>query len=303
MRDFIDEKVRLTCERLWKLSQKTIYEIPKMKYIPCGYKSGNPIPMPDETWHEFERGDFLIGADKHFWFYTEFKTPSAEKDKEVVFELKTSNEGEWDATNPQIILYLNGEIVSGMDINHRRIFLKPETEYKALMYLYTGRMEGRIDFIADLKLIDLKIQKLYYDMQVPYEAAICYGKKEYPFIRSMKHLEQACNMINFSRETDSEEFIHGIEAADEYMVREYYEKVCGNSEAVVSLIGHTHIDVAWLWTLDQTREKVQRTFSTALSLMDRYPEYVFMSSQPQLYEYLKEEAPELYEKVKQRVVA
>ena len=33
MRDFIDEKVRLTCERLWKLSQKTIYEIPKMKYI------------------------------------------------------------------------------------------------------------------------------------------------------------------------------------------------------------------------------------------------------------------------------
>ena len=60
-------------------------------------------------------------------------------------------------------------------------------------------------------------------------------------------------------------------------------------------IGHTHTDVAWLWTLDQTREKVQRSFSTVLKLMDKYPEYIFMSSQPQLYQYLKEEDPTFIE--------
>ena len=47
--------------------------------------------------------------------------------------------------------------------------------------------------------------------------------------------------------------------------------------------------------------KVQRSFSTALKLLDEYPEYKFMSSQPQLYQYVKEAAPAVYEKIKQRV--
>ena len=34
------------------------------------------------------------------------------------------------------------------------------------------------------------------------------------------------------------------------------------------MVGHSHIDLAWLWDFDQTRQKVQRTFSTALKLMD-----------------------------------
>lgn len=48
-----------------------------------------------------------------------------------------------------------------------------------------------------------------------------------------------------------------------------------------------------LWTLAQTREKAQRSFSTVIRLMEKYPDYKFMSSQPQLYEYVKESDPEL----------
>lgn len=301
MRKYIHEKVRITCEKLLELSQNTVYEFPKLKYISCDYKSGKPLPVPDDSWCTFNRNDFLLGEDKHYWFYTEYTTPNAKDGKELVFELCTSQNGTWDATNPQILLYLNDEIACGMDINHRRIVLKPNTEYKILIYLYTGSMKERIDVIANIKQTDLRIKKLYYDMFIPYQAAICYDATEYPFIRTMKHLEYACGMLNFSAEPDSEEFLNAVEAADKYMIHGYYEKECGASEAVVSLIGHTHIDVAWLWTLDQTREKVQRSFSTVLSLMDRYPEYIFMSSQPQLYQYLKEEAPEVYEKVKEKV--
>jgi alpha-mannosidase len=56
--------------------------------------------------------------------------------------------------------------------------------------------------------------------------------------------------------------------------------------------------VEWKWARAQTREKIQRSFATAKSLMDRYPEYIFMLSQPELYRYLKEEAPEKYEELK-----
>ena len=44
--------------------------------------------------------------------------------------------------------------------------------------------------------------------------------------------------------------------------------------------GHAHIDTAWLWPLRETRRKCARTFSTALALMDEYPDYRFACSQP-----------------------
>ncbi|MBU6335154.1 MAG: alpha-mannosidase [Chloroflexi bacterium] len=65
--------------------------------------------------------------------------------------------------------------------------------------------------------------------------------------------------------------------------------------------GHAHIDVAWLWTLGQTRRKVERTFATALRLMDEFPEYHFTQSQPQLYAWLAESQPALLERIRQRV--
>lgn len=76
-----------------------------------------------------------------------------------------------------------------------------------------------------------------------------------------------------------------------------------NSENPVTIhaIGHTHIDVAWLWRLKHTREKAARSFSTVLRLMEKYPEYTFLQTQPQLYDYIQNDYPELYEKVKNRI--
>ena len=62
-------------------------------------------------------------------------------------------------------------------------------------------------------------------------------------------------------------------------------------EVIASCIGHTHIDVAWWWTVAQTRKKCAASFATVLKLMDEYPNYKFMSSQPQLYYFLKQRYP------------
>ena len=51
----------------------------------------------------------------------------------------------------------------------------------------------------------------------------------------------------------------------------------------------------------QTREKVARSFATVLKLMEEFPSYRFMSSQPVLYYFLKERYPALYERIKERV--
>lgn len=67
------------------------------------------------------------------------------------------------------------------------------------------------------------------------------------------------------------------------------------------LVGQSHIDIAWLWPVRETVRKSSRTFSTMCTLMDEYPEFVYSQSQPQLYEFVKEHYPELYERVKARV--
>jgi alpha-mannosidase len=88
-------------------------------------------------------------------------------------------------------------------------------------------------------------------------------------------------------------------AAMDLLDREIYGK--GDIGAVTSCIGHTHIDVAWLWRLRQTRDKTGRSFATVLKLMEEYPEYKFMSPQAQLYDYCKHDYPEVYEGIRQRV--
>jgi len=51
----------------------------------------------------------------------------------------------------------------------------------------------------------------------------------------------------------------------------------------VPLVGHAHLDVAWLWTYDATRRKALRTFATAMREIENDPHFVFAQSQPQLY--------------------
>ncbi|MCX6993010.1 MAG: glycosyl hydrolase-related protein [Kiritimatiellaeota bacterium] len=73
------------------------------------------------------------------------------------------------------------------------------------------------------------------------------------------------------------------------------------SAQTIACFGHAHIDVAWLWSLAETMRKCGRTFSNVLELMDRYPEFKFVQSQPQLYEYTRQKYPALYERIRQKV--
>ncbi|NQT58018.1 MAG: alpha-mannosidase [Bacteroidetes bacterium] len=73
------------------------------------------------------------------------------------------------------------------------------------------------------------------------------------------------------------------------------------SELTAWSVGHAHIDLAWLWRYRETRRKAGRTFSTALRMMEEYPEYIFGASQPQLFEWVKEDYPKVYNEVKEAV--
>ncbi|MDL2408529.1 glycoside hydrolase family 38 C-terminal domain-containing protein [Rhizobium calliandrae] len=67
------------------------------------------------------------------------------------------------------------------------------------------------------------------------------------------------------------------------------------------LTGHAHIDLAWLWPYDETRRKMRRTFHTALSLMDRSPEFRFNQSTAHYYAQMEADDPQLFKRIKEKV--
>ncbi|MEA2286230.1 MAG: alpha-mannosidase, partial [Solirubrobacteraceae bacterium] len=80
-----------------------------------------------------------------------------------------------------------------------------------------------------------------------------------------------------------------------------YERHADGGPHELSAIGHAHLDTAWLWPLEETWRKAQRTFSTQARLMDEYPEHHFAASQAQHYAWVKERDPALWEDIRERV--
>ncbi len=145
---------------------------------------------------------------------------------------------------------------------------------------------------ACLAFCDEKLRELYYDFDVLYDFFRCLntGARRNEVLHA---LYSAANLIDCSAPSFNRE------ASD--ILKNILMQKCGDSSLSVTAIGHAHIDLAWLWPLRETRRKGARTFSNAVALMDKYPDYIFGASQPQLYKWIKEDYPGLYEKIKQRV--
>lgn len=75
----------------------------------------------------------------------------------------------------------------------------------------------------------------------------------------------------------------------------------GSTAPRMAAIGNAHLDVCWLWPYRETQRKVARTFAQQIRLMDLYPDYKFIQSQPETYQMCKELYPELYEKIKEKI--
>jgi alpha-mannosidase len=71
----------------------------------------------------------------------------------------------------------------------------------------------------------------------------------------------------------------------------------------VAYVGHAHLDTAWLWPIEETRRKARRTFSTAVDLIKRYPDFRFAQSFAEYYRYLEDDDPALLDEVKAQVKA
>ena len=297
--NFIYERIGEMLRRLEPFTVAERYDIGGFEFAPCGYKSTYAMPdgLSFRPWRDEDR--FGRTPEYHAWFRGSVRLCELPEGRSRYLENYYD-----DGKNPQYQVYIDGKLVSGADRNHRRVPL-PEAagEYALAMYVDTVYETGDYVFAPRVVVVNDDVERLVYDIGTPYSAISLLDRNSVEYVRLRDVLNDALNILDW-RAPGSEAFYDSVRQADEFLRRELYGKLpARGSVPNVACIGHTHIDTAWLWTFAETREKVQRSFSTVVDMMRRYPEYKFMSSQPQLYTYLKEDAPDVYDEIKKLVRA
>ncbi|SHO47578.1 alpha-mannosidase [Anaerocolumna xylanovorans] len=146
---------------------------------------------------------------------------------------------------------------------------------------------------ADIAIQCVDIRKLYYDYLVLYELLMCLAKDSARYNQILfKLYEASLHLKNY----DEAEIREALGVTGKLL-----EKTGGDCGLSFTAIGHSHLDLAWLWPIRETIRKGARTFSNTLHYMEQYPDYKFGASQAQLYAWMKEYYPALYERVKEKI--
>ncbi len=146
---------------------------------------------------------------------------------------------------------------------------------------------------ASIAICKKEMRALHYDIEVLVELMKAIPDTEARHMRILHALNQATLCLNEYTEQEA------VQARK--ILQPELEKKGGDPSLRIHAIGHAHMDLAWQWPIRETIRKGGRTFSTVLELMERYPEYKFGASQPQLYQWMKDRYPSLYEKIKKAI--
>lgn len=146
---------------------------------------------------------------------------------------------------------------------------------------------------AELAVVNEEAYALAMDATVAYETMKALPVES---VRRGQLLFALNQMVNEIDRDDPATFGAAREALKEVMSRKN-----GPTTHEMSSVGHAHIDTAWLWPLRECVRKCARTFSTALRYMEKYPEYIFVCSQAQQYEWMERHYPTIFEDIKKAV--
>lgn len=249
------------------------------------------------------------GYDKYNWLCTKISIPETMGDENVlaVFDFGVPMET-GNTSNFESLLYVNGKPYQGVDGNHKEVFFNLKETGRDLdlkFRLWSGLSGGgRPKHMtmtverAEFGILDTAADDFYYLAMTALQTQnLLEANNEYkPYI--LNQLVEAFRLIDFSC-TGSENYFKSLKTALDYLREKFNGQ--GKPDVHVTMLGHTHIDVAWLWRIKHSREKSARSFSTVNRLMEKYPEYIFIQSQPQLYDYIKEDYPDIYEHIQRRV--
>ena len=269
------------------------------------------IDVDDTSWQEIDAHQYWGGWLQNFILRTTFIIPEEwDRTHPVALSLPLGEAG--DFSHPEALAYIDGEPYAACDRHHQEILLKPAWSdggsHTLALHGWTG-LGGSTkgDPYTKLYMRPCAIVQIHQPTRdfialarIALETAQIFDEHHPTRYDLLNALNESFIVLDTRDPLDGDAFYESVEPAMTVLKRGV-EASGVPLDVVIHATGHAHIDVAWLWTLGQTRRKSERTFQNVIRLMEQFPDYHFTQSQPQLYQFIKEDQPELFDSIKRRV--
>ncbi len=282
----------------------------KIDYLHAtGYLTKEPVKFVDRAtgeYRELKVGDQWGSLFDCAWFHITGAVPSSAKGKKVVLIIDLNGEGcVYDNNGCPIrgLTSVASEFDYSLGLPGKRVlqFSQCSTGEESIdLWIDAGCNDlfGKFQGNGKITRLDIAIcndnaRNLYYDMTILDDMLDCINEDSARYYSVLYALQNAASQLS---DFNDEEYVLARAALQNEL-----NKTGGTPSLSFNAVGHAHIDLAWLWPIRETKRKGARTFSTVLDLMERYPDYIFGASQPQLYEWIEQDNPLLFEKIKQKV--
>lgn len=251
------------------------------------------------------------------WFHTRAVIPEELEGRRAVFTL---------GAGAEMLVWVNGEEAGSIDRHHTFITLSRAARagdvYDIYAECYAGhgpRLEGagpvgpeeqtvpepsQAQVTVGASLLGMWNEALFQaamDYQALYSLVRTLPEKSLRAMKIVEGLKKFTYTADF--ELSEPELTAGVaEAADRYL-RPLLACKNGSTAPEYTIFGQSHLDLAWLWPVEETMRKTARTYSNQLALMEEYPDYRFLLCEPPVLEYLKELYPGVYRRVREKTAA
>lgn len=284
------------------------------------YDKLDAAPADETLYHPIEAGDTWGDNKKYAWFKTIYTVPATLAGQDLYF---CPEYGGYEA-----MLFVDGvpftnfasKMLVGSHGNHYcKLFLRgAQTGMQMMLDLeaYAGHnfvgcmtSDPGTDYTFPKTVGQFKIcvrnelyTQFYYDFKTLYELYEVLGRNDFKGAQIERCFLQLHDVLIYAdQEVGEEQLRDSIRQAVEIMrpLLSLPNQDTGRGE--VGILGHSHMDTAWVWEMDETIKKCARTFSNQLSLMDRYPEYRFIQSSSYHLKMMKDHYPKLFERIAERI--
>jgi len=269
---------------------------------PCATQAEAENGLWQEVSHGYEYGP----AYTTFWFRLSGRIPDEFAGKPVAVVAEVGGERTvWKDNSPWCGIdvehsdfgWLEGSAVSGgtAPLGGEDVVYYVQAYTRNAQTTVHGKEEPRTPITekvdrAELVVVDPETKDLYYDVDFTFDLLQTIDQQDPAYTTILRALNEVANVYSpTTRESISR---------CRKIVRDTLGSLNGEFKHTIVPIGHAHLDTAWLWPLHITRKKMAHTTSTQLGLIERYPEYIFSHSQASQYEWLEQDYPVLFERVK-----
>jgi alpha-mannosidase len=308
------EKIKQRIQLLEPLVYRRKCDLPPFRlHIVSDAKPDTPLVSPgidDSTWTVLEPYTYWGDWRSNFTLRTTLRRPADwSPDLPMALYLPLGESG--DFSHPEALVYLDGVAYATSDRHHQEVRLAAHhldgKSHTLALHGWTGMGGWQIPppgtklFMRPCQIvqIDQPTRDFFATARVALGVATSIENNHPAKGHLLNALDEAFKLVD-SREPFGEAFYESVPVAHAAL-KAGIEKAGPALDVRVTATGHAHIDVAWLWPLTQTRRKAGRTFYTVLRLMEQFPEYHYTQSQPQLYDFVQQDYPELFAGIKARV--